>query len=318
MALLITGGTGFIGSYVTHYAAKMRPDERIIVADRYPVAARIAGLDNVTVVDTDTSQVPEMIEVMQDNEVDRVIHLAFAVGGVRPNRILQYAQAQAVGSLGVFEAARIAGVKRVIGASSVAVYGSRAGDGSLTEDDPVTPGDAYGATKAWLENMATIYIDMHGMEIAHLRISASMGSGRLARASLSAGITSERLNWMASPEWAVAGQPITLPPRAQVVDFIYAVDTAAAFYLAAYAPKLGYRIYNLTGEHLTSGEFGDALQRALPSAKIAYEDDEVRARPSMSNDRLMSDLGFKPQYSLDEGIAEYIQMTRDLHAKQSA
>ncbi len=318
MALLVTGGTGFIGSYITHYAAKMRPDEQIIVVDRYPVAERVAGLANVKILDTDIGQVPEMIDVMQKNGVDRVIHMAFAIGGVKPERILQYVQTQAIGSVGVFEAARIAGVKRVIAASSVAVYGGRASATPLDEDDPVTPRDAYGATKAWMENIANLYVDMHGMEIAHLRISASLGSGRLGRASLNAGLTSERLNWMASPEWAADGKPVTLPPRDQIVDVIYAVDTAAAFYAAAYAPKLGHRIYNLTGEHITAGEFGDALRRALPDAEITHEAATSRIGPSMSNERVRADLGFKPQYTLDAAIAEYIQMTRDLRAQTPA
>ena len=114
--------------------------------------------------------------------VGAVVHLAAVVGGKA--ELDAYVRGNIVGTYNVFEAARRAGVRRVVFASSGAaisaiereepyasfVEGRAPSAPMLTHESPLRPAGLYGCSKVWGEALARHYVDAHGMSIACLRI----------------------------------------------------------------------------------------------------------------------------------------------------
>src|SRR5262245_35658945 len=173
MSILVTGGTGYLGSeFVRHLV--LEKDERPVVLDRYPDRDRVAPLgDRVTVVAGDVLEPRELSETIVRHRVDRIAHFAFPVGAPLPGRAFPYARLGTLGTANVFEAARIHGVARVMNASSVDAFGQH--PGSADEDDPKQPDNVYGASKLWSEQLAREYRRGSGLDVISLRFCATFG-----------------------------------------------------------------------------------------------------------------------------------------------
>jgi nucleoside-diphosphate-sugar epimerase len=315
MSILITGGTGFLGSHLTRHIVREKGRDDVVLYDNLPALERIADVaDRVEVVRGDVLEIQNLLETMQRHKVDRVVHLAYLAGGeVHPGRAVPYVRVQCVGTINVFEAARIHGIKRVVNASSVAAYGVSRG-GSVDEDAPLFPDRPYAACKAWSEHMAAMF-NGWDMEIVSLRVASSMGLGRLGRATLAQGLTTERVNFMAAPELAALGRPVTMPPDDQVTDYVHAADTAEAFWCALQAEELPHQVYNLRAEQRPVGDMTACLRRLLPDAPIEVSSQRSGELQLMNNSRLVNELGFAPRYPLEAGIEQYINEVLEREAR---
>jgi nucleoside-diphosphate-sugar epimerase len=150
------------------------------------------------------------------------------------------------------------------------------------------------------------------MEILSLRICASYGVGRLNRASLEAGLTTERIAAMALPELAARGEPVTMPPDEAVFDFIYAPDTALAFWLALTRPRPEHDVFNLRAHQRPWGDVTAEVRRLLPDAEIVVAEQPPGALrlALMDNSRLVTELGFEPRWTLEAGLEDYVRRVR--------
>ena len=312
MAIMITGGTGFLGSYLARHLLLEKGVGDVVLFDRYPDLRRLAdAADRATVVEGDVLEPQELLAAMDRHRVERVVHLAFGVGGPAPERIVPYARVQTMGTANVFEAARLHGAVRVVNASSLAVYGPREA-ASLREDDPKRPDSLYGACKLWGEHLAEAYNREHGMEIVSLRPCSVFGLGRAWRGSFASGLVRVRglPHYMALAELAARGEPIAMPPGGQLADWCYAADAAEAWWLALTAADPPHRVYNLRAEQRPVGDYTAELRRLLPDARIEVGEDPVHVGQLMDNARIREELGFEPRYTIETGLADYIERIR--------
>jgi UDP-glucose 4-epimerase len=310
VAILITGGTGFLGSHLTRHLVAECGQSDLVLFDRFPSRERLGDLwDQVTVVEGDVLEPQEVLSTIVRHGIDRIAHLAFLPGAVQPEKIPGYVRMQVLGTLNVFEAARLAGLRRVIAASSVAVYG-RGRAGTVSEDEPLTPRDWYGVCKQMAEQMARLYNEEHGMEIVSLRVCATLGYGRLRRDSLSTGLTRERVNFLAYPELALQGQPVTMPPDEQLMDVLAPADAAHAWWLALNADRLEQFVFNLRGERRPVGALTAHLRALLPDATIEVAPEPVPFTQLVDNARIVSELGFRPRYTLEQALEAYLNQAR--------
>lgn len=311
--ILITGGTGFIGSYLTRLLVQDK-DEEVVLFDRFPRLETLADIrDALTLVEGDVLDLDALRRTMDTFDVDRVVHLCGIPGGVLAERTVDYGQLMCVGTANVFEAARRQGARRVVNASSVAVYGfERRGLAPVSEDDGVAPTDLYGASKLWSEVLARVHNQSSGMEILSLRICSALGLGRLDRASLAAGLTSERITAMAYPELAARGHAVAMPPDEDVFDFIYAPDVAHAFWLALSAERPEHSVFNLRAQQCPFGEVTRHVHALVPDAEITVSEQPASALALrlMNAGRIERELGFQPSYTLEQAIADYVERTR--------
>lgn len=322
MNILITGGTGFLGAYFTRHAVAQ--GARVVLLDRYPDRGRIADvLDHVTLIEGDVADPVLIGRIIADHQVERIAHFAFILGSPKPGQMLPYVQVQCLGTANVFEAARLAGIKRVLFASSVAAYGRQQAE-LLTEDLVPNPSDPYGSCKAWGEAMGRHYTDQLGLDVVSLRFGSTYGFGRGWRGSYSSGMLNApaSVHYMARVDNAVRGQPIEMPRDDALADWTYAGDAAQAAWLALTAPRLSYGLYNVQATRGPVGAFTQALRKLLPKADIrtSAREQPGNAHAPMSNARLVEDLHFVPAYSFEQGLADYIERVRAndrYHASQA-
>ncbi len=174
--ILVTGLGGLIGGAV-----------RTHLGDRYELRGigRRSGPSNVPWHVADIADLDAILPAFDG--VDAVVHLAAVVG---TNAELEaYVRANVVGTYNVFEAARRAGIRRVVCASSGATISAvereepfrslvEARDGNvprvpiLTHESPLRPSSLYGCSKIWGEALARHYADAHGLSVICLRIGA--------------------------------------------------------------------------------------------------------------------------------------------------
>src|SRR5579871_3741506 len=261
MTIMITGGTGFLGAYLARYLVQEQGERGIVLFDRSPNHERIEEIkDHVTIVQGDVLEPLEVIGAMQKHGVDRIVHLAFIAGSEEPGRALPYLRFQCMATATVFDCARLHGIKRVVNASSHAVYGRRTGGHAVTEDEAPRPdGKLYAACKLWTEQVAENYNEEYGMEIISLRLNSAYGIGRVNRGLAWAGglLSSNKLqlNYKANAELAAFGQPVIMPPGGQMDDFLHASDTAQACWLAAIADRPKHFVFNVGNEHRPIGDY---------------------------------------------------------------
>jgi UDP-glucose 4-epimerase len=322
MSIMITGGTGFLGSYLARHLVQGKGirGRELILFDRYPNKERIAEIaDDVTIVAGDITEPSEIAAAIKTHKVNQVYHLAAILGDPPPAQVVSYMKVMCDGTLNVLEASRILGVKRVVYASSVAVYfgGSKwrsvkqRGE-PLDEDDPPSPGGFYGMCKLYAENLAGLYSRRFGLETVGLRPTSVFGWGRWVRGSYASGLTPipAEAHYMVLPELAALGRPVAMPPDDTESDWIYAADAAEAWYCAMNTPKPSRPVYNMAAEMRRMADVTDHLRKLLPGAEITVSEKPVPTVPKMNYENLRKDLGFQPHYTMETGMTHYLNLVR--------
>lgn len=151
MAILITGGAGYVGSHVA--LGFLDSGQHVVIVDNLVSGQRNQVPAGATFVEADIRDAATLEAVMQQNGVESVIHCAAST--VVPESValpLEYYDNNVAGTIQLLKAMQAAGVRRILFSSTAAVYAT--GDGSpLTEDSPVRPASPYGMTKLMTEHV---------------------------------------------------------------------------------------------------------------------------------------------------------------------
>jgi uronate dehydrogenase len=166
--LLLTGAAGHIGREMRQrlpaYCSTLRVSDRLdLGAARAAEEVRLAELN-------DKAAVQALLE-----GVDAVVHL----GGISTEQPWsQILEANIVGLVNLYEAARLQKTKRIIFASSNHATGFYRQDEVVSPKQPMRPDGFYGLSKCFGENLAQLYWDRHGVETVSLRIGSALGEPR--------------------------------------------------------------------------------------------------------------------------------------------
>lgn len=233
-----------------------------------------------------------------------VIHLAaLQVPFCRANPSLG-AQVNVTGTVNVFEAARHAGLKRVIYASSIAVYGPRDSypPGLLRHDAPLNPQNHYGVYKLANEGTARIYYAEAGISSIGLRPYTIYGPGR------DQGLTSGPTFAMQA---AARGEGYHIP-FGGLSGYQHADDVAKLFIQASQASVEGAHVFNLKGEIAHTSEVIAHIEAAAPEVKgkITFDDKPLALPDGADDSEMIKALGEPPSRSLAEGVAATIEHFR--------
>jgi nucleoside-diphosphate-sugar epimerase len=304
MPILITGGTGFIGSYIAKKLVE-EGEDKVILMDVMPYPPAVDDIvERVEIVQGDFSEASQVMAVLKKHDISCVFHLGYLGGPELERSPSRAIRVNCEGTSNLFEMARIAGVQRVVWASSGAVFG-RTLTGSnpklLEEEAGTAPLFLYGACKLFNENIAEIYAQRHGFDHIALRVTSIYGLGRVGRRGLGGGpdIFSQLI------EKAARGEPVIAPPADHRIYWSYVKDAAEALYCAYRAPKPKHRIFNFSGEIRTIADTILYLRSLFPQASIDVGTEPITILPYVKTNRIAEELGFEPSYSMEKGIKDY-------------
>jgi len=261
--VLVTGGSGFIGTWVVHEL--LAGGHRPVVVDVHRADerwARILGPRAAEVVRVECPLQPEALEeIFRQQGVTHVIHLAALLTPACHEDPYAGCAVNVLGSTAVFEAARRTGtIQAVSYASSFAVYGPEAADSNR-------PTSFYGAFKQAVDLIAEQYGRLSPLRTIAIRPHVVYGPER------DQGMT-------AGPSLAIRaaarGEGFTIGYRG-TVGYDFVDDVARAFVRGALKCPPGATVVDLPGEIVTSEQFAAAIEREVPevAGRIHVEGPEI-------------------------------------------
>ena len=314
--ILITGGLGFLGA---NLARMLCEAGEAVVATRNRNAevpnllAPFVG-KSLSIIPLDITSLGKVSQTVGDFGVTSIVHAA-----VRSEKgdtsLYQAMDVNITGTINVLEAARIAGIKRVIFISSEAVYqGIETAQPYKEEEKLLITSDRFiPGTKKAGEILGLMYCKEYGMEVISARATRMYGPLYQGVRNLAGHMV----------EKAAKGMPILLGNQdpAEAHDIIYAKDAARAVMLLLMAKTLRHRIYNVGFGRLVSlSEFADAIKQLLPKTEIHLGDGPgplTSTKTPMDIDacvdisRIREETGFAPEYDPVRGVEHYIRWARN-------
>jgi nucleoside-diphosphate-sugar epimerase len=297
MRVLITGA-GLIGSHTARELVERGDDVTFFdAAPRADYIRHVTGR-NLPVLRADIRDLPCLIDAMHQTRPDCVIHLAALVGEVNITNLYTGFAVNLAGTLNVVEAVRLTGVRRLIHASTQALYLGEDPGELLYEDSPLdSRGRVYNASKLACEHVLRTYAAKHRFELVLLRFAGVYGFRSVAGGP---GVAVQEAVWT-----ALDGRKVELNVY-ESVDFIYAKDLANGIALAVHTPRLAHQVYNLgSGTLTTVGDVETALKKIFPALDVS-RGRLTPARPRMDITRARTELGFNPEYRLEAGLRDYV------------
>jgi UDP-glucose 4-epimerase len=309
MRALVTGGAGFIGS---HLADRLVADGCHVTAvddlshGRAENLAAAAASGRCELVKLDVTD-PDLLGVVRSAAPDVIFHLSAQIDvRVSVADPLRDVTANVVGTVAVLEAARCAGVSKVVLASSVAIFGPPA-QLPVREDTPTRPLSPYAVSKLAAEQYLRQYHDLHGLDTTALVLTNTYGPRQDPHGE--AGVVAIFADAM------LAGQPTRVfGEGANVRDYVYVADVADAFVRAARPVAAGQRILVGTGAGVTDVELNRAVAQAIGGApEPAYAPPRLGDLPAMVVDAGAAAqlLGWQPRTPLAEGLRRTVLAMRE-------
>jgi UDP-glucose 4-epimerase len=295
---LVTGGAGFIGS---HLVDRLLDDGyRVRVLDNFSTGKRenLPNSADIEIIDGDVGSFDDVHRAMKD--VDLVFHEA-AIASV-PRTIhdpLGSHTTNYLGTLNVLEAARQQGARRVVFASSAAVYGDLP-ELPKREDMPLKPLSPYAVDKLASEYACQMYTHLHGLETVCLRYFNVYGP-RQDPGSPYSGVIS-----IFADRLKKGAQPMIYGDGEQTRDFVFVSDVVEANIKAATIDRAAGKVMNIaTGREISLNILLASMCRSTSKEfKPRYEREragDIR-NSSSSIDLARNILGWKSVIGIDNGL----------------
>ncbi len=305
MKYLITGGAGFIGSHIARALLEQGADVRVL--DNFSSGKRenLMGLD-VEVLEGDLRDASIVTRAVQGVEV--IFHeAAFVSVPESMEKPQECLDVNVTGTSMLFEAARKAGVGRVVIASSAAVYGDSDAM-PLVENTPLKQLSPYAVSKRIDEMYAELFTNQFGLEVAALRYFNVYGPRQRPDSMYAAAVPIFIRRMLDNKPITVYGD------GGQTRDLINVRDVVQANLLASQHPAAPGQIFNVcTGVETRILDLLDILYKLFPNAP-KHIHAETRAGDiyrSIGTPRKIKDtLGFDPKVTLAEGLKEAVEEMR--------
>ena len=302
--ILITGGLGMIGMHTARHLLDMGEE---VVLTQY----RVSRQPDFLAAEIGRRAFVEQLDVMDGGALmalgkrykfTGIAHLAApGLGALGP---AEDYKVNTFGLLNVLQAAEAWGVQRVGLASSIAVY-SGVRQGPFREDQPLrmVGGNHVEAYKKLFEILGAHYAQRTGLDVVMLRIAGIYGPMdhnlfNIVTRFLHLALGREVPNW--------PGELFAEDAN----DLCYVRDCARGIALLQTAGKLNHTCYNVaSGVASSVGQVAAAVQARFPGAKLPVtpgRGPNYRPNPSMAIDRIAADTGYKPDFSLEQSVDDFL------------
>ncbi|CAH1208439.1 dTDP-glucose 4,6-dehydratase 2 [Paenibacillus allorhizoplanae] len=306
MKILVTGGTGFIGSNFVHYMLDRYPNYEIINLDALTYAGNLENLISIqnnsqyTFVKGDITNI-ELVNSFFDKGIDTVVH--FAAESHVDRSILEpeiFVKTNVLGTQVLLEAARKHGVKKFVHVSTDEVYGSLGETGLFTEETPIAPNSPYSASKAGSDLLVRSYHETFGLDVNITRCSNNYGPYQFPEKLIPLMIA----NALSDKALPVYGDGLNIR------DWLYVADHCSAIDLVLHKGVSG-EVYNIGGNNeRTNIQIIQTILRELgkPESLMQFVKDRPGhdRRYGIDATKITNELGWKPKHNFETGIQETI------------
>ncbi|MFD1989224.1 UDP-glucose 4-epimerase GalE [Paenibacillus nicotianae] len=173
MAILVTGGAGYIGSHTV--ADLLERGEEVVVIDNLLTGNREALLGG-TLYEGDLRDKELLARIFAENDITAVIHFAASsLVGESMQNPFKYYDNNVYGAMCLLDAMQQAGVKKIVFSSTAATYGEPE-KVPIEESDRTEPANVYGETKLMMERMMNWFDKVHGIRYVALRYFNAAGA----------------------------------------------------------------------------------------------------------------------------------------------
>ena len=287
--VLITGGTGFIGSRVTDELLKRGYEVHSLV---YPPF--VSNKENLYQYEMDLLESKQIDSFFKEHKFENLIHLAWYVGkGCHSsNNNIDWT----ISTLNLLKAFKEQGGKKFLGAGTVSEYEYKYG--YLTEDlTPTNPETLYGESKNSIYKIAKVYCKQNEIEFKWPRIFNLYGQGEKEQRLMPSVINS-----------CLKGETIKVSPCLNFQDYLHVKDTAKGI-VDVFESNINGAVNICSGKPIQLREIVNKIAQYTNfkgeiqwgAMKAAFSDEVV-----IGNNNKLKSIGWEQKYSLDEGLEETI------------
>jgi nucleoside-diphosphate-sugar epimerase len=299
MKILVVGSSGYIGRSVVRHLAEQ--GAQVIGFDLVPESAPAAA--GVAFVRGDMTNLEEVMAAIVDHGVQRIVALGYFMTPLLAPEcrdLLTAARVNVIGVTNLFEAARLARLKRVIFASTVGIFGNQDAYGPepINEDtEPRAPKSLYGVMKLVNNAMAERYAKTYGIQIVKVHSAAVIGPGNTA-------FSRRMIQFPALGKPGLGNWPSSGPRNIVGVS-----DIAQLYTKIALADEVQHDTYMGTGPSPTGREIADIVKKYLADAEISFDEKARVPAWNFDNSRAVREFKWKIQ-SVEEMVVAEINGTR--------
>lgn len=306
MRVLVTGGAGYIGSFMTKRLVNEGHD--VVVLDSLENGHREAIDEKATFVQGNTLDKKFLNGAFEKYSFDAVFHFAAYISmGESMEKPGMYFENNVFGTVQVLEAMANHNVKTFIFSSTAGIYGNPK-QIPIPEDHPKHPTNPYGESKLFVEKILHWYHVIHGINFACLRyfnaagaaLDGSLGEDHTPETHIIPNIINAVLN---NEEFTLFGTDHNTDDGTCIRDYIHVLDLVEAHMLSLkkLQNEKGALYYNVgTGKGYSNKEVIEIIKK-VSSSEIKIKQAERRpgdAQILVANpDRIKKDMGFLPKYS---------------------
>ena len=307
MTILIVGA-GLVGSQVARL--EIERGERPVVMDVFPRNDGLSDIFDISkakIIQGDILNPHEIYQIIRTEDISAIIHTAanpMLTSGAQenPSRAVRI---NIMGTTNLLEASRIFSIKRFVFTSSNVIDHQT----KPFADGRTRPSSIYGTTKLACECLGLNYSDFCSLEFVVLRFAAVFGPWRYG----GGGRPTQTIRSLLQK--ALRGDVANI--SSEKLEFLYSKDAARACVLACHKQPLKQGIFNIGMNRIyDSTEIMTIVKEKIPSAKVQESDTPISSI-SASNFSLMScrnskeELGFEPEYYMEEAIDDYVNWLRE-------
>lgn len=289
---LVTGASGLVGFPLVN---KLLDTECFVVGIDPVQRENQKNYEHITLINHD---VEEIIKVLKKYSITKVIHVGAVSGPMlyndKPNFIIEN---NVTFTIRLIEACRLySKINRFIFCSSISAYGNL-GESNTTEDYRFHPENLYGATKASCDLLLKMYYQNYNLDIISLRISTVYGYRRTTSCFINDIVKS-----------ALNHSKLNLPFKKSLCwPYVYVEDVVSCIEQCLLHTKGHSYSYNVSGPDFPSyGQILDEISLYVKSPQVTFADQNTFGeRKLFSIKKIKEEIGWKPNYSIEDGIRDY-------------
>lgn len=308
MRVLVTGGAGFIGSYLV--PKLLEHGLEVVVFDMASEPKTLAAVnDKITYVRGDLASPADLYRTMLKYRPEGVFHLGAILAGPCEDNPVNGFRVNFLSTQTLLDASLAIKVKRFFMVSSISVFGRDVVE-PVPDQAVKNPETVYGQTKLASEHLMLWYTRKHGLDTRGLRFTWVFGPGRTQ------GITAIYSSLILD---AIArGESLNIPNPDEKGDWIYVKDVVKAILTLWHTPDPKQRIYNIAGGAHSIREVVEIARKFRPDARIVLQEGgkTLSPYPAVYDDTsARSDIGWKPDYTIESAVKEHIDIVAAAHHK---